>query len=89
MERAGLGGAVVVSLTQNIKENRHFLYFDDFFSSYYLFYALLQINIYAAGRTVRPNRFFIPPPISDKKILDLGRGTPYEISCTLGMGLLK
>lgn len=38
----GLGGAVVLSLTQNIKKNRHFLYFDNFFSSYNLFYALLQ-----------------------------------------------
>jgi len=27
----GFGGAIVVCLTQNICENRHFLYFDNFF----------------------------------------------------------
>lgn len=65
----GFGGAIVVFLTQNICENRHFLYFDNFFSSYNLFYALLQkknVCCIAAG-TVRVNRFFKPLLMSDKQ----------------------
>ncbi|XP_008189593.1 piggyBac transposable element-derived protein 3-like [Acyrthosiphon pisum] len=84
----GLGGAIVVCLTQNISENRHFLYFDNFFSSYNLFYALLQKKIYAAG-TVRLNRFFKPPMMPDKQISNLGRGTSFEITSKLGISLLK
>jgi len=84
----GLGGAIVVCLTQNISENRHFLYFDNFFSSYNLFYALLQKQIYAAG-TVRLNRFFQPPMMPDKQISNLGRGNSFEITSKLGISLLK
>lgn len=42
-----------------------------------------------AARTVRQNRFFKPPLISDKQILDLGRGISYEIWSKLRIGLLK
>jgi len=84
----GLGGAVVLNLTQHLSANRHFLYFDNFFSSYNLFYALSKRKIYAAG-TVRTNRFGNPPIISDKEILKLGRGTTYEITSPLGIGLVK
>jgi len=84
----GLGGAIVICLTQNIIENRHYLYFDNFFSSYNLFYALLQKKMYAAG-TVRLNRFFKPPMMPDKQISNLGRGVSFEITSKLGISLLK
>lgn len=84
----GLGGAVVLDLTKHLTPNRHFLFFDNFFSSYNLFYALTARQIYAAG-TIRINRFFNPPVLSDKIIMKMGRGTSYEVTSTLGVGLLK
>lgn len=50
----GSGGSVVLPLTENIKPNRHFLIFDDYFSSYGLFEKLLHNKIYAVG-TIRAN----------------------------------
>ncbi|XP_025190428.1 LOW QUALITY PROTEIN: piggyBac transposable element-derived protein 1-like [Melanaphis sacchari] len=84
----GLGGAVVLDLTKHLTPNRHFLSFDNYFSSYNLFYALTARQIYAAG-TIRINQFFSPPVLSDKVIMKMGRGTSYEVTSTLGVGLLK
>lgn len=84
----GLGGAVFLSLVRNISENRHFLYFDNFFSSFNIFYALSQRKIYAAG-TIRINRIFNLSLMSDKDIIKLVRGTSYEVTSNLGIGLLK
>ncbi|KAF0688531.1 piggyBac transposable element-derived protein 2-like, partial [Aphis craccivora] len=63
----GLGGAVVLKLVENLKKNTHFLFFDNFFSSYNLFCCLLKNKIFAAG-TIRQNRFANPPFISDKAL---------------------
>jgi len=84
----GLGGAVVLDLTKHLTPNRHFLFFDNFFSSYNLFYALTARQTYAAG-TIRINQFFNPPVLSDKIIMKMGRGTSYEVTSTLGIGQLK
>jgi len=36
----GVGGAVVISLTENLKPNCHYLTMDNFFTSFNLFYTL-------------------------------------------------
>lgn len=77
----GLGGAVVLKLTQNIEPQQYFLYFDNYFSSYNLFYALDKKGIYAAG-TDRLNRFEKPPLLSDKEMAKLGRGTSFKVTST-------
>jgi hypothetical protein len=41
----GVGGAIVLQLTQGVKKNSHFLYFDNFFSSYPLFERLYHRGI--------------------------------------------
>ncbi|XP_025194330.1 piggyBac transposable element-derived protein 4-like [Melanaphis sacchari] len=45
----GLGGAIVLKLVENVKPNKHFLFFDNYFSSYNLFCCLLKYKILAAG----------------------------------------
>lgn len=88
----GSGGSVVLRLTENIKPNRHFLFFDNYFSSYGLFEKLLHDKIYAVG-TIRANWFAKPPFLSDKLMRELGRGTSFEITTdqpnNYNIGLLK
>jgi len=55
----GIGGSIVLQLAEGIKKNSHYLYFDNFFSSYQLFERLYHLGIYAAG-TIRTNRFANP-----------------------------
>eukprot|EP00102_Acyrthosiphon_pisum_P023878 XP_016661088.1 PREDICTED: piggyBac transposable element-derived protein 3-like [Acyrthosiphon pisum] len=74
----GLGGAVVLKLTMLLKKNRHFLYMDNFFTSFNILYALHQNCIYSA--TIRVNWFANPPFISDKELSKMGRGTSFEVS---------
>lgn len=62
----GHGASIVLKLAERIKnEKGHKLFFENFFSSYYLFQALSQKGICAAG-TVRLNRFGQPPLIADR-----------------------
>lgn len=75
----GLGGSVVLKLCEQIKKNRHILYFDNFFTSYNLLNALQDQKIYAAG-TARVNRFGNPPLITDKNFKKMDRGTSFEVS---------
>jgi hypothetical protein len=62
----GVGGAVVISLTENLKPNCHYLTMDNFFTSFNLFYTLQKKQIHATG-TIRTNRFNNPPFLSDKR----------------------
>ncbi|KAE9522588.1 hypothetical protein AGLY_017010 [Aphis glycines] len=75
----GQGGAVVMQFIERLEENRHFVYFDNYFTSYNLLSVLADRKIYAAG-TVRVNRFANPPLITDKCLSKMGRGTSYEVS---------
>lgn len=88
----GIGGATVLQLTKGVKKNSHFLYFDNFFSSFQLFERLYKKGIYAAG-TIRTNRFANPPLLADKIMSKMGRGTSYEIKSkkinNFSLGILK
>lgn len=87
----GFGGAVVMKLTEHVEPQKHFLYFDNYFSSYNLFHALEKKRIYAVG-TVRVNRFEKPPLLSDKEMAKLERGSSFEIRSSVPnskVGLLK
>ncbi|XP_025208584.1 uncharacterized protein LOC112603960 [Melanaphis sacchari] len=75
----GQGEAVVMKFIERLEENRHFLYFDNYFTSYNLLSVLADRKIYAAG-TIRVNRFANPPLITDKCLSKMGRGTSYEVS---------
>ncbi|KAE9528804.1 hypothetical protein AGLY_012379 [Aphis glycines] len=87
----GLGGAVVLKLTMLLKKNRHFLYMDNFFTSFNVLHALQQNCIYSAG-TIRVNRFANPPFISDKELSKMGRGSSFEVNSNMpnsNIGLIK
>ncbi|XP_060840869.1 piggyBac transposable element-derived protein 3-like [Rhopalosiphum padi] len=87
----GLGGAVVLYLSDHLQCNRHYLTMDNFFTSINLMYTLQKKEIYATG-TIRANRFCNPPFVSDKIMKNLGRGTTFEISSNvpdINIGLVK
>ncbi|XP_025194766.1 piggyBac transposable element-derived protein 3-like [Melanaphis sacchari] len=91
VKSVGSGGSVVLHLTQNVPPNRHFLYFDNYFSSFGLFERLQQLNIYAVG-TIRSNWFAQPPFLSDKQMRKMGRGTAFEVTTDMNhcnIGLVK
>lgn len=90
-KKFGLGGAVILKLTMELKKKRHFLYMDNFFTSFNILHALQHNCIYAAG-TIRVNRFVNPPLISDKDLKKLGRGAAFEVSSDMpnsNIGLVK
>lgn len=87
----GLGGAVVLYLSDHLKYNRHYLTMDNFFTSINLMYTLQKKEIYVTG-TIRANRFCNPPFVSDNIMKNLGRGTTFEISSNvpdINIGLVK
>jgi hypothetical protein len=79
----GLGASVVLHLSDRISNNNHFLYFDNFFSTFNLFEALKAKGIHAAG-TVRVNRFGNPELKSDSALSKAGRGSCDEIVSKCG-----
>ncbi|KAG5894515.1 hypothetical protein JTB14_026898 [Gonioctena quinquepunctata] len=67
LKKYGQGASVVLHLTEKIGiEKGHRLYYDDYFSSYDLLTILKDEQIYSAG-TIRSNRFFKPPLMTDRK----------------------
>lgn len=88
----GFGGAVVLKLINDlVKPSQHYLYFDNFFTSFNLIHALDEMKIYATG-TARTNRFVNPPLLSDKTMSNLGHGASFEISSAVpntNIGMLK
>nr|CAD7401613.1 unnamed protein product [Timema poppensis] len=80
LKKFGLGPSVVLHLIERLFGGIHFLFFDNYFTSFNLLEALKQKAIHAAG-TVRVNRFAGPPLISDKDINKKERGFAEEI-CT-------
>lgn len=91
LRQFGLGASIVLHLTKNVEKNMHFIYFDNFFSTFQLFEILQKKQIYAAG-TIRSNRFMNPPFLTDKQMEKLGRGSTFEISTNMpscNIGLIK
>lgn len=87
----GLGGVVVVFLSEHLKRNYHYLTMDNFFTSINVIYTLQKKEIYPTG-TIRANCFCNPPFLSDKIMKNMGRGTTFEISSNVpdvNIGLVK
>jgi len=90
-KKYGLGSAVVLHLTDMLGKNQHFLYMDNFFTSFNLLHALQHKKIFAAA-TIRVNRFVNPPFLNDKVLSKMGRGTTFELSSDIpnsNIGLVK
>lgn len=87
-KKFGLASSVVLHLSRRIEKQGHKLYFDNYFSSYLLFEALKEQKIFAAG-TVRINRFFKPPLISDSDIKKKKRGFSQELVSNEGIIITK
>lgn len=51
----GQGGVIVIQFAERLKQNTHFVYFDNYFTSYKLLSELADRKIFAAG-TVRVSR---------------------------------
>ncbi|KAL4142153.1 hypothetical protein QTP88_004670 [Uroleucon formosanum] len=79
LKQFGLGGTVVLTLVQTLEINKHFLFFDNYFSGYNLMERLTQKQIYAIS-TIRENRFAKPPLLNDKIMASKGQGTTDEIT---------
>lgn len=86
----GLGPSIVLNLVQTVKKNSHFLFFNEYFSTYALMEHLYNIGIYAAG-IVMPNRFANPLLLTDRQMSNMGPGTLYEMcsnvknACSIGL----
>eukprot|EP00102_Acyrthosiphon_pisum_P021760 XP_016658970.1 PREDICTED: piggyBac transposable element-derived protein 3-like isoform X2 [Acyrthosiphon pisum] len=87
-KKYGLGSAVVLHLTDLLGKNQHFLFMDNFFTSYNLLHALQHKQIFAAG-TIRVNRFVKPPFLTDKELSKMGRGTTFEGLQMKFLGMIK
>ncbi|KAG5896871.1 hypothetical protein JTB14_017685 [Gonioctena quinquepunctata] len=79
LKKYGQGASVVLHLSRRIgTEKGHRLYYDNYFSSYDLLTILKDKQIYAAG-TIRTNRFFKPPLMTDREMKKKNRGFSEEI----------
>ena len=78
----GLGGEVVLRLTDHLRNKNHKVFFDNYFTSFPLLEALQDFQIEACG-TVRPIRKDFPTLAGDKE-LERGqfdyRSTPNGIT---------
>lgn len=83
-----LSGAVVLKLVKNLKPNSHYLFFDNFFSSYNVFACLLKYKIFVIG-TIRCNQFCNPPFLKDKELAKMGRGTSSDVFSNHSITLVK
>ncbi|KAG5890133.1 hypothetical protein JTB14_027800 [Gonioctena quinquepunctata] len=77
----GQGAAVVLQLSKELEPNKHKLYCDNYFTSYYLLQILNQKSIFLAG-TAR----FSKPPLTDVKDFFLKeRGSAEQFISTDGI----
>ena len=74
----GQSGAVVLKLSERIREKNCQLYFDNYFSNYNVLQVLRNNYIYATC-TARLNRFNNPLFSSDKEMKRRGRGSSEEV----------
>ena len=88
----GFSVTVVLKVISDlVKPSQHYLYFDNFFTSFILIHALDGMKMYVTG-TSRGNRFVNLSLLSDKAMSNLGRGTSFEISSAVpntNIGMLK
>lgn len=70
-----------MQFAERLKQNTHFVYFDNYFTSYNLLSELADRKIFAAG-TVRVCQFANPQLLSDKVLSEIGRGTSFEVTGT-------
>ncbi|KAG5863430.1 hypothetical protein JTB14_038123 [Gonioctena quinquepunctata] len=80
----GQGAAVVLQLSKELEPNKHKLYCDNYFTSYYLLQILNQKSIFLAG-TTRLNRFSKPPLTDVKDFFLKERGSTEQIISTDGI----
>lgn len=73
----GVPAATVMTLLQRVTSRGHFVYFDNYFSSYQLLQWLRERDLYS-GCTVRLNRFGHPPIRKKKDIKKMTRGSSNE-----------
>lgn len=88
IKKFGQGSSVVLHLVQRISSPGHELFFDNYFSSYSLLTQLKEKEILAAG-TIRINRFFHPPVLSDKEMNRQGWGFSEEVVSQDGIVVVK
>jgi len=72
-----LGGAVVLTLSQTLEINKHFLFFDNYYCGYNPMKALIQKQIYAIG-IIGENRFAKSPLLNDKIMASKGQRARYN-----------
>lgn len=84
----GQGAAVVLKLSNRIKEPNFQLYFDNYFSNYQLLQYLKHKNIFATC-TARIDRFSHPPFSSDNDMKKQGRGVMEQVISPDGVVLTK
>lgn len=88
----GLGPSIILHLVQAVKKNAHFLFFNQFFSSYILLERLYNLGIYAAG-IIKPNKFANPLLLTDREMTNRGRWDICEMSSNVknacSIGILK
>lgn len=72
-KKIGFCASVVIHLANRLEERGHKLFYDNFFSSYQLLEILREKGINAGG-TIRLDRFGKPPFLTDKDMLQKGRG---------------
>ena len=84
----GQSSAIVLELVKIVKKEGHRVYFDNYFNSYALLLRLLEAKMYAAN-TVRMNRFYKPPFISEKDFKKKKRGYSEELVSQDGIIIVK
>lgn len=84
----GQAASFVLHLTQRIQNSGHKLFYDNYFSSYSLLTHLREKGILAAG-TVRINRFYKPPLMTDTHMNKKDRGSSEEMVSKDGVVILK
>lgn len=74
VQNFGFCATVVLHLAARLQSPGHNLYYDNYFSNYYILEILKSKGINVAG-TIRVNRFGKPPLLSDKEMMKKGRGS--------------
>lgn len=75
----GQGATVVLQLMQRVQSEGHYLFFDNYFSTYQLFEIMCNRKINCAG-TIRVNRFSNPTFMNDRQMKQAGRGSSDSVS---------
>lgn len=88
VKKYGQGATIVLSLSKDLEKGKHYLYCDNYFTSYNLIELLNQKSIFIAG-TVRINRFSNPPLSKDSDFRKKQRGSSEEVVSQNGVVMVK